>query len=116
MPLSRAYGYDPIPAELDEAESGSVLGLEFPLWAEWVPNRARLDYQAYPRLTALAETGWSPKKKKDLVDFRKRLEKFLPRLEKLGVRYAPLKDVEPSPIKKLFSIFTIAIPQKKTAG
>ncbi len=40
MPLSRAYRYDPIPAELDEKDAASILGVEFPLWTEWVPNRA----------------------------------------------------------------------------
>jgi hexosaminidase len=113
MPLSRAYRYDPIPAELDEKDAASILGVEFPLWTEWVPNRLRLDYQAYPRISALAETGWTTKDRKDLPDFRLRLQKFLQRLEKLGVHYAPLQEVEPSWFKKLFGIFTIAIPQKK---
>jgi len=115
MPLSRAYNYEPNPAELGENEAASILGLEFPLWAEWVPNRARLDYQAYPRLTAMAETGWTPRDRKDLADFRQRLERFLPRLDTLGVRYAPLKEVEPSWLNKIFGMFTIAIPQSKTA-
>jgi hexosaminidase len=115
MPLSRAYKYDPIMAELNEKEAVSILGLEFPLWTEWVPDRARLDYQVYPRMAALAETGWTAKEKKNLDDFLMRLEKFLTRLDKLGVSYAPLKDVEPSLIKQLFGIFTIAIPQKRTA-
>ncbi len=52
MPLSRAYRYEPIPQELGENDADSVHGLEFPLWSEWVPNRARLDYQVYPRLTS----------------------------------------------------------------
>jgi hexosaminidase len=113
MPLSRAYRYEPIPTELAEKEAASILGLEFPLWTEWVPNRARLDYQTYPRLTALAETGWTPKDRKDLPDFRRRLGKFLERLARLGVRYAPLQEVEPSKLKQGFGIFTIARPQTK---
>ncbi len=113
MPLSRAYRYDPIPSELDEIDAASILGVEFPLWTEWIPNRLRLDYQAYPRISALAETGWTPKDRKDLPDFRLRLQEFLHRLDKLGVHYAPLQDAEPSKFKKLFGIFTIAIPQKK---
>jgi hexosaminidase len=55
--LSRAYKYEPIPKKLKENEADSILGLEFLLWLEWVPDRARLDYQVYPRLTAMAETG-----------------------------------------------------------
>ncbi len=115
MPLSRAYRYEPVPVELDDNNGGSILGLEFPLWSEWIPNRARLDYQVYPRLTAMAETGWTLKDKKDFKEFLRRLEKFLIRLERLGVHYAPLKDAEPSRLKQLFCIFTIAQPQTRTA-
>jgi len=114
MPLSRAYRYEPIPAELGENDAGSVPGLEFPLWSEWVPNRARLDYQVYPRLTAMAETGWTPKDKKDFKDFRRRLEKLLGRLDHLGVRYAPLKEAEPPKVRQWFGIFTIPQPQTRT--
>ncbi len=115
MPLSRAYHYEPIPAELGESEAGSILGLEFPLWSEWVPNRARLDYQVYPRLTAMAETAWTPKDIKNFGDFRRRLKKFLVRLDRLGVHYAPLKKAEPSKIRQWFGIFTVPRPQTRTA-
>jgi hexosaminidase len=98
---------------LEEKDGDSILGLEFPLWTEWVPNRARLDYQVYPRLSALAETGWTPKDRKNLPDFRRRLGKFLERLARLGVRYAPLTEVEPSKFKQWFGIFTIVRPQTK---
>jgi hexosaminidase len=111
MPLSRAYHYEPVPAELDKSDASSILGLEFPLWSEWVPNRARLDYQAYPRLTAMAETGWTPKDKKDYKNFRRRLKKFLGRLDRFGVRYAPLDEAEPPKVKQRFGIFTIPQPQ-----
>ncbi len=114
MPLSRAYRYEPVPAELGEEETVSILGLEFPLWTEWVPNRDRLDYQAYPRLTAMAETGWTSRERKDWADFLKRLETFLQRLDILGVRYAPLETAEPPWFRRLFGMFTIAMPQRKT--
>jgi len=116
MPLSRAYRYEPVPKELDEKEAATILGPEFPLWTEWVPNRSRLDYQVYPRLTAMAETAWTPKDRKDLGDFRRRLGGFLERLDRLGVRYAPLQEAEPARIKQLFGIFSIPRPQTKTAG
>jgi len=114
MPLSRAYGYEPIPRELHDDEAGSILGLEFPLWSEWVPDRARLDYQVYPRLTAMAETGWTPRDRKDLADFRGRLEGFLRRLDILGVCYAPLDQAEPSPDQQMLGIFSLPKPQTRT--
>ena len=116
MPLSRAYRFEPVPEDLDEKEAGSILGPEFPLWTEWVPDRLRLEYQAYPRLTALAETAWTPKDRKDLGDFRRRLPVFLSRLDRLGVRYAPMNEAEPARIKQLFGIFSIVQPQTKIAS
>jgi hexosaminidase len=84
MPLSRAYRYEPILPEWNEAQAGRVLGMEFPLWSEWVPDRARLDYQAFPRLTAMAEASWSQAASRDFPDFCRRLSGFLERLKKLG--------------------------------
>lgn len=112
MPLRRAYRYDPV---LPGAPEDSVLGLEFPLWTEWVRTRARFDYQVYPRLCALAETGWTPKARKDFTSFRRRLVKFLGWLDEAKVRYAPLKMAEPRRIRRLFSSFSILRPQTKTS-
>jgi len=115
MPLSLAYQYEPVPKELEEDKAGTILGLEFPLWSEWVPNRARLDYQVYPRLVAMAETGWTLKNKKDFKDFVQRLGKFLVRLDLLGVGYAPLKEAQPSKLMQWLGTLTIPIPQRGTA-
>jgi hexosaminidase len=114
-PLGRAYRFEPVFPELAGEPAGRVLGLEAPMWTEWVPNRARLDYQTYPRLTAFAETGWTPKPRKDYADFRTRLSSFLVRLDILGVHYAPESDWEPPWYKRIFGAFTIAQPQWKVA-
>ena len=95
IPLSRIYRYEPVPAGLDEGATAAILGLESPLWTERVPDRSRLDYQVYPRLTALAETAWTSRERKSLPDFRRRLERFLARLDRLGVQHASLREAEP---------------------
>jgi N-acetyl-beta-hexosaminidase len=110
-----ANGFGPVFPDLDASSAQHVLGLEAPLWTEFVPNRARLDYQTYPRLTACAETGWTLKARKNLSDFRQRLISFLHRLDEFGVKYAPLDEVEPSILKQLLGVFTIVQPQTKTA-
>lgn len=115
MPLSRAYRYEPLPAELSEDEAACILGLEFPLWGEFVRSRARLDYQAWPRLSAMAETAWTPREQKDLADFQARLAYLLKRLDVMRVGYAPLDEVEPNWLKQRLGIFTIPLPQTKTA-
>jgi hexosaminidase len=115
LSLSKAYAFEPVFAELDEQSARNVLGVEPPLWSEFVRRPARVDYQTYPRLTAFAETGWTPRAKKDYAGFTRRLGLFLRRLEVLGVKYCPLKDAEPSKLSQFFGIFTIPQPQTKTA-
>ena len=113
-PLSRAYNFDPIFNGTGDEAALNILGLEAPMWTEWVPNRARLDYQTYPRLTAFAEVGWTPAPLRDYADFRVRLATFNRRLDIHGVQYAPKGDWEPPWYQKIFGILTIAKPQTKT--
>ena len=115
-PLRRAYQFEPVFAELDAHAASNILGFEAPLWAEWVPNRARLDYQTFPRLTAFAEVGWTPVAQRNYPDFRARLAAFTQRLDVLGVRYAPESDWNPALLRRAFGIFSIAQPQKRVAG
>jgi hexosaminidase len=115
-PLSKAYHFEPIFRELDARAARNVLGLEALMWTEFVSTRARLDYQTYPRLTAFAETGWTPKEKKDFKDFQQRLAVFMRRLNEFGVGYARGREVEPGWLRQLFGIFTIPQPQTRTAA
>lgn len=114
-PLSKAYVFDPVFPELSEAAAGHVLGLEAPLWTEYVTNEARQDFQTYPRLAAFAETGWTPRETKDYEDFRARLGQFQRRLDVLDVGYARESDVDPNRIRQLFGPLSIIMPQSKTA-
>ncbi len=113
--LRRAYRYEPVPPTLGPQAAKHVLGLEAPLWAEFVRSKARLDYQVYPRLTAYAETGWTARELKDYADFRARLGPFLERLRQMGVRHAPLRDAEPPFFVQWFGLFTIPQPQERVA-
>lgn len=115
-PLSRAYRFEPVFPELNDSQAACILGTEFPLWGESLHSQARLDYQAYPRLTAMAETVWTPRALKNYAGFRRRLVAFLARLDIIGVGYAPLDEVEPAFFKKLFGIFTILAPQTRISA
>ena len=110
-PLKRAYQFEPVFSELDPESAANILGLEAPLWTEWVPSRARLNYQTYPRLTALAEVGWTARERRAYSDFRARLTYFRPRLDLLGVRYAPESAWAPDLLRRALGIFTIFQPQ-----
>ena len=112
--LSNVYHFEPIFPELG-GDSSHLLGLESPLWTEWVPNHARMDYQLFPRLCAVAEVGWTPKERKEYGNFQQRLNEMLKRLDRLGVRYAPLSDVEPNWLRQKLGIFDVVRVQRGVA-
>ncbi len=111
-PLKMAYKFEPIPKNLEEKYHKQVLGLEAPMWCEFVPNLQRLEWQTFPRLIAFAETGWTPKNMKDYSSFQIRLKNFLRRLGFIGVNYANLREVKPNIFKGLFKVFTLVREQK----
>ncbi|GIH60482.1 beta-N-acetylhexosaminidase [Microbispora siamensis] len=76
LPLETVYGFD--------AGEG-VLGMQAQLWGEYLPTRERFDYNAFPRLCAVAEAAWTSGR--DLGDFTRRLTAHLPLLDRLGVGY-----------------------------
>ena len=90
--LSTTYEYDPIPDELESKFHEKILGLEACLWTEYVKDSKSLEFQAFPRLIAVAETGWTLKKRKDFQSFITRLDDFLQRLSFHEVNYAPKEE------------------------
>jgi hexosaminidase len=84
--LKTMYEYDPVPDTLTVEEESYIMGVEGCLWTEYIPTPARAEYMAYPRMCAIAETGWSSQEK-DWDSFRRRLEYHLHRLDALKVDY-----------------------------
>lgn len=98
--LKTTYAFEPEKYGLSD-KRGGILGLEGPLWTEWVPTEERLQYQLFPRMEAFAEVAWTPSSERDYKDFEKRLKKFLPTLDKLGVEYCPLSMVNTGGLTRL---------------
>ncbi|MEJ5960789.1 beta-N-acetylhexosaminidase [Pedobacter immunditicola] len=71
--LKEVYDYDPIPLELNPAESAFILGAQACLWTEFIGSPTELEKMALPRLLALSEVLWSPKAAKDWMKFNKKL-------------------------------------------
>ena len=92
IPLHQTYNYDPIPSNLEEKFHKNILGLEACLWTEYVKNKDKLEWQTFPRLIAVAETGWTPKNNKDFESFLRRLEGFLPLLSTHDVNFPKKED------------------------
>jgi len=83
----KVYEFEPVPEELNEEEAKHVLGAQGNLWTEHIPTVERAEEMLYPRACALAEKLWSPKNCRDFVDFKKRLETHLKRLDVLNINY-----------------------------
>ncbi|MEU1880290.1 beta-N-acetylhexosaminidase [Streptosporangium sp. NPDC020072] len=84
--------YEPVPSSWTDAQREHVIGAQFQLWSERLPDARALDYRAWPRGCALAEVAWSGTPG---ADFDARLERHLRRLDALGVEYRPLSGPRP---------------------
>jgi hexosaminidase len=90
--LEDVYAYHPVPTGTDPER---VLGAQAQVWTEHLDSPRRIDYAAYPRLSAFAEVLWGTAGD-DVASFRTRLaEHHLPRLDALGVEYRPLEGPHP---------------------
>lgn len=86
-PIEKVYNYEPIPEEFSENQAKFIIGVQANLWSEWIPNFERLEYQAFPRMLALAETGWTIKENRNFEDFLKRMSSQYIRLDDLGIHF-----------------------------
>ncbi|WP_413753502.1 beta-N-acetylhexosaminidase [Streptomyces sp. R-74717] len=90
--LEDVYRFEPVPAGLSEEAARHILGTQANVWTEVMQNRARVDYQVFPRLAAFAEVAWSPlpaSAERDFADFERRMTTHYARLDALGVDYRP---------------------------
>ncbi|KAF1711961.1 beta-hexosaminidase [Pseudoxanthomonas sangjuensis] len=86
--LKDVYDFEPLPSALPEDRQQHILGLQANAWTEHMRTFDRVQHQVFPRIAALAETGWSPAAKKNYDDFLVRLPAQLRRYDALGIKYA----------------------------
>jgi len=75
---ARTTGGVTLPAVTD----ADILGVEAPMWSETLRTLDDIEFQAFPRLPATAEIGWSPNVHPD-----RNLASFVSRLATHGVRW-----------------------------
>ena len=83
-PIDEIYAFEPVPTGRDPR---FVLGIEGPLWTIFTHTQKLRDIQTWPRLLAIAETGWSRREKKDFKDFTRRQAASERALAALDVKY-----------------------------
>ncbi|MFE6037738.1 beta-N-acetylhexosaminidase [Streptomyces sp. NPDC056452] len=90
--LQDVYRFEPVPPGLSEEAAGHIIGTQANVWTEVMQDRARVDYQVFPRLAAFAEVAWSrlpAPGERDFADFERRMGTHYARLDALGVDYRP---------------------------
>lgn len=96
----RVYSFEPIPSDdLTPEEQKQIKGVQGALWSEYLDRPTRfVEYQGYPRISALSEIGWSKKEDKNWDDFYGRLtNSHLQRLANMDIAF---RDFPPTAIYK----------------
>ena len=88
LPLDVVYNYSPRPTALSPDQQKYIIGVQANTWTEYIPTNNKLEYMLFPRVSAVAEVGWTKSENKDYKDFSEnRLPKFLKNIEESGVNY-----------------------------
>ena len=86
--VEKIHGYNPTPAELTPEQAKHILGVQANVWTERMPTQDIVEYMVLPRMSALAEVGWTPRDKKEYVDFTQRMKRLQKIFDAMGLNYA----------------------------
>lgn len=100
-PLKKTYDYSPIPKGVAPVMEKYVLGIECPMWTEYVYSFNHFCYMAFPRFAAVAERAWTKESKCDCSSFEKRFAGIVPLLNEIGIFPAPESEWNPTTGKRL---------------
>jgi hexosaminidase len=57
--LEDVAGFAPVPADWPEQARARLIGTQFQVWTEYIPDGRALEYMIFPRACAFAEVAWS---------------------------------------------------------
>lgn len=75
--MNRVYNFEPVPAELTDAEKKFVFGTQGCIWTEWTADSTKMEWQILPRMAALSEIQWTLPEHKNFERFMERLPEML---------------------------------------
>lgn len=107
-PLKKTYMYEPIPSALAENMKKNIIGVEAPIWTEFINDIDKMSMMSFPRLAAVAETGWTYKKNKDYKGFTHRLSYVIRMIEKTGLKYTDASQWDPGFFKSVVQVIKFA--------
>ncbi|MEO6475105.1 beta-N-acetylhexosaminidase [Luteolibacter sp.] len=93
--LRSVYEFNCDLPEVEPAMRKNLLGAQAQLWTELMTKPEHVEYQAFPRVCALAETTWTSPEAKDFKAFQNRLAVHVKRLDQLQVNYRKLEPPAP---------------------
>jgi hexosaminidase len=85
--LELIYNWEPVPDTLPAEKEALILGIEAPLWTQFIKSTSFRDFMMYPRMSAIAEINWIPRGSKNLKQFQSRMQKQYERYKVSGVNY-----------------------------
>ena len=88
IPVEKVYSLEPAPDTLSAEAKTHILGTQANLWAEYLLTEGLVEYQALPRLSALAEVQWTQPERKDYEAFKQRLTRLTEFFEAYHYHYA----------------------------
>ncbi|MBP5713476.1 MAG: beta-N-acetylhexosaminidase [Prevotella sp.] len=88
IPIEKVYNFDPAPDYLSEVARSHILGVQANLWTEYMTSESMVEYQALPRMSALAEVQWTQPGRKDYNAFWLRLTRLTKLFELYHYTYA----------------------------
>lgn len=91
--LEMAYNWNP-STQISGVGEDAVLGVEGAFWGEFIRGVDQAQFYSYPRLLAIAETGWTPQSEKNTAQFLERVGESGPRLALQGVNFFPTTTVD----------------------
>jgi hexosaminidase len=88
IPVEKVYSLDPAPDSIPAEARKHILGGQANIWTEYIFTEGMVEYQALPRMSALAEVLWTQPEQKNYEAFKERLTRFTSLFEKYNYKYA----------------------------
>ena len=85
--LETVYNFSAAKLPAIPGHESQILGVQACIWTETVHNGNRLDFLLFPRISALAETAWTPVARKDFKGFTDRLKAQQSLYKQAGLYY-----------------------------
>lgn len=87
--VNKTYHIEPVFDQIDAGKADFVIGTQANIWTEYMSNSKKVEYMAFPRLSAVCEVAWSPKSKRNWDDFKQRMQNQYYKYKLWGLNFNP---------------------------